>query len=196
MPYLHDLVTAVAAPWVVLSPRSGQLTGTGAEGVYARDRRILSRLEVMVDGRQPLPVQVEEPTAASTSYCAVLEDLGDAGHDPTVTLRRTRQVDGEGMTERITLVNRSHVTVDCSLMVALGTDLAGTAAVRSEAAAELPALDAIADDDGLHWEDGSGTRVSVAFDPVPRPQPKLEVEGRARSGGNSHPQAHRDLPTR
>jgi len=32
---LHELVTALAAPWVVLSPRSGQLTGSGAEGVYA-----------------------------------------------------------------------------------------------------------------------------------------------------------------
>ena len=45
---LHELVTALAAPWVVLSPRSGQLTGSGAEGVYARDRRILSRLSVTV----------------------------------------------------------------------------------------------------------------------------------------------------
>ncbi|GAA1569604.1 glycogen debranching N-terminal domain-containing protein [Kribbella sancticallisti] len=167
MPYLHELVTAVAAPWVVLSPRSGQLTGAGAEGVYARDRRILSRLEVTVDGRQPLPAQFEEPSTATTRYSAVLEGLGDSGHDPTVTLLRTREVDGEGMTERITLVNRSHVTVDCELVVAMSTDLAGTAAVRSEAAADLPALEAITDDEGVHWEDGSGTRVSVTFDPAP-----------------------------
>jgi glycogen debranching enzyme len=167
MPYLHELVTTIAAPWVVLSPRSGQLTGAGAEGVYARDRRILSRLEVTVDGRSPVPVQAEEPAAATTRYRAVVPGLGDSGHDPTVTLRRTRQVDGDGMTEQLTLVNRSHTTVDCELMVALGTDLAGTAAVRSEAATELPALESRADDEGLHWEDGSGTRVTVAFDPAP-----------------------------
>ncbi|WP_020388285.1 glycogen debranching N-terminal domain-containing protein [Kribbella catacumbae] len=168
MPDLHDLVTTLAAPWVVLSPRSGQLTGTGAEGVYARDRRILSRLEVTVDGRRPTPVQVDEPATGTTRYRAVLEGLGDAdGHDPTVTLRRTRQVDGDGVTEQLTFVNRSHGTVECELTVALGTDLAGTAAVRSGAAADLPALDSIAGADGLHWEDGSGTRVSVAFDPAP-----------------------------
>jgi glycogen debranching enzyme len=167
MPDLHDLVTTLAAPWVVLSPRSGQLTGTGAEGVYARDRRVLSRFEVTVDGRLPTPVQVDEPATSTTRYGAVLEGLGDDGHDPTVTLKRTRQVDGLGVTERITVVNRSHTTVDCELVVALGTDLAGTAAVRSEAAADLPALEPIADVDGLHWEDGSGTRVSVAFDPAP-----------------------------
>jgi glycogen debranching enzyme len=167
MPYLHDLVTAVAAPWVVLSPRSGQLTGAGAEGVYARDRRILSRLEVTVDGRQPLPVQVDEPSAAITRYHAVLEGAGDPGHDPTVTLRRTRQVHSDGLTERITLVNRSRLTVDCELVVALGTDLAGTAAVRSEAAADLPELEPIAVTDGLSWDDGAGTRVSALCDPAP-----------------------------
>ena len=167
MPYLHDLVTAVAAPWVVLSPRSGQLTGTGAEGVYARDRRILSRIEVTVDGRPPLPVQTDEPAASTTRYVAVLEGLGDPGHDPTVTLHRTREVDGDGLTERITVANRSRTTVECALEVALGTDLAGTAAVRSEAAADLPGLVPTHDQEGTHWDDGSGTRVNVLSTPAP-----------------------------
>ncbi|TCM38134.1 glycogen debranching N-terminal domain-containing protein [Kribbella sp. VKM Ac-2568] len=167
MPYLHDLVTTLAAPWVVLSPRSGQLTGAGAEGVYARDRRILSHLQVSVDGRSPVPVQVDERSTATTRYDAVVDGLGDSGHDPTVLLRRTREVSGDGLTERITLVNRSHLTVDCELVVALGTDLAGTAAVRSEAAADLPALPPIPEADRLHWEDASGTRVTALFDPAP-----------------------------
>jgi glycogen debranching enzyme len=167
MPDLHDLVTTLAAPWVVLSPRSGQLTGTGAEGVYARDRRILSRLELTVDGRPPKPVHVDEPATGTTRYGAVLDGVGDAGHDPTVTLQRIRQVDGTGLTERITVVNRSHETVDCELVVALGTDLAGTAAVRSEAAAGLPLIAPIVDGAGLQWNDGSGLRVSATFDPAP-----------------------------
>ncbi|WP_433023051.1 amylo-alpha-1,6-glucosidase [Kribbella sp. CA-294648] len=167
MPDLHDLVTTLAAPWVVLSPRSGQLTGTGAEGVYARDRRILSRLEVTVDGRPPTPVLVDEPAAGTTRYGAVLDGLNVVGHDPTVTLRRTRRVDGEGMTERITLVNHSHDTVDCELMIALGTDLAGTAAVRSGAAADLPVVEPVTDADGLQWDDGRGLRVRATFTPAP-----------------------------
>jgi hypothetical protein len=67
MSQLHELVTALAAPWVVLSPRSGQLTGSGAEGVYARDRRILSRLSVTIDGREPIPVHAVERSAAAPS---------------------------------------------------------------------------------------------------------------------------------
>src|SRR6187402_1236713 len=120
---LHELVTTLAAPWVVLSPRSGQLTGTGAEGVYARDRRILSRMVVTVDDREPLAVHVDESGGGATVFGAVVEGLGDSGHDPTVRLRRTRTVSGDGLTELLTVVNNSHQTVDCTLKVALGTDL-------------------------------------------------------------------------
>ncbi|GAA1518659.1 amylo-alpha-1,6-glucosidase [Kribbella lupini] len=166
MAALHELVTTLAAPWVVLSPRSGQLTGTGAEGVYARDRRVLSRMVVTVDGKEPLAVHVDEPGGGVTVFSAVVEGLGDAGHDPTVRLRRTRTVGGDGLTERLTLINNAHQTVDCTLKVALGTDLAGTAEVRSEAAADLPALTAVVDAGGLSWEK-AGTRVSALADLEP-----------------------------
>jgi glycogen debranching enzyme len=170
MPALHELVTALAAPWVVLSPRSGQLTGAGAEGVYARDRRILSRLSVTVDGQEPVPVHVDEVDAATHQYVALVEGLGDTRHDPTVMLYRTRTVDSDGLTERITLVNRSRAAIECRLDVALGTDLAGTAAVRSGAAAELPELAPVAD---LEWESDE-TRVRVAADPGVTATPRLE----------------------
>ncbi|MEV6271635.1 glycogen debranching N-terminal domain-containing protein [Kribbella sp. NPDC051936] len=171
---LHELVTALAAPWVVLSPRSGQLTGSGAEGVYARDRRILSRLSVTVDGHEPLPVHVDEQDAATHQYVAMLEGLGDTRHDPTVMLYRTRTVDSEGMTERITLVNRSRAAVDCRLDVALGTDLAGTAAVRSGAAATLPQLAPLPDGpQRTRWENDD-TRVVVTADPGVSATPHVE----------------------
>jgi len=171
---LHELVTALAAPWVVLSPRSGQLTGSGAEGVYARDRRILSRLTVTVDGHEPLPVHVDEQDAATHQYVAMLEGLGDTRHDPTVMLYRTRTVDSEGMTERITLVNRSRAAVDCRLDVALGTDLAGTAAVRSGAAASLPQLAPLPDGpERTRWENDD-TRVVVTADPGVSATPHVE----------------------
>ncbi len=173
---LHELVTALAAPWVVLSPRSGQLTGSGAEGVYARDRRVLSRLSVTIDGRAPIPVHVDERTAAAHQYVAMAEGLGDTRHDPTVMLYRTREVDSLGMTERITLVNSSRSTIECRLNVALGTDLAGTAAVRSGAASELPDLTPLAgpgEPGQLHWQ-SSGTRVNVAADPGLSTTPRLE----------------------
>ena len=174
MPQLHELVTALAAPWAVLSPRSGQLTGSGAEGVYARDRRILSRLSVTIDGQEPVPVHVVEVGAAVHQYVAMVEGLGDTRHDPTVMLYRTREVDSTGMTERITLVNSSRATIECRLDVALGTDLAGTAAVRSGAATSLPQLAPLPDGPSrMRWESGE-TRVSVSADPGVWATPRLE----------------------
>src|SRR3954470_7911795 len=105
MAQLHELVTAIAAPWVVLSPRSGQLTGRSeeGEGVYARDRRILAELSVTVDGRPPMPLHVDARNAATHQYLAVLAEP----RDNSLTLERTRTLDDDGLTERITVVNRS-----------------------------------------------------------------------------------------
>ncbi|NUS00543.1 MAG: amylo-alpha-16-glucosidase [Kribbellaceae bacterium] len=174
MAYLHELVTALAAPWVVLSPRSGQLTGSGAAGVYARDRRILSRLSVTVDGREPVPVHADEQDAATHQYVAMVEGIGDTGHDATVMLYRTRTVASDGLTERIRLVNRSRTAIDCRLDVALGTDLAGTAAVRSGAAEALPELAPLPDGPGrIRWE-SNDTRVVVTADPAVSAAPRVE----------------------
>lgn len=174
MSQLHELVTALAAPWVVLSPRSGQLTGSGAEGVYARDRRILSRLSVTIDGREPIPVHADDAGAAAHQYVAMVEGVGDTRHDPTVMLYRNRLVHSDGLTERITLVNRSRATIECRLDVALGTDLAGTAAVRSGAAAELPQLPPLPDGPSrVRFENGE-TRVNVSADPGITATPRIE----------------------
>ncbi|WP_112247482.1 amylo-alpha-1,6-glucosidase [Kribbella monticola] len=166
MAQLHELVTAIAAPWVVLSPASGQLTGGSdeGEGLYARDRRILSRLAVTVDGRPPVPLHVDEQNACTHQFVAVLDGLGDPGHDPTVTLRRTRSVDGDGLTEQFTVVNRSRTEITPRLEVALGTDLAGIAAIRSGAAADLSAVPAVDAVGGLTWE-SDGIQVSAHFEP-------------------------------
>lgn len=166
--YLHELMTAVAAPWVALSPRSGQLGGTGAEGIYALDRRVLSVFRVTVDDKAPQPLHVDEPAAGTHQYDAVVGHLGDGGHDPTVLLRRRREVDGEGLSETITLVSRAHATVECQVAIELGTDLAGTAAIRSGAADRLPVLEPSQDGAGTFtWDDGRDTRVTAQLDPAP-----------------------------
>jgi glycogen debranching enzyme len=166
--HLHDLMTAVAAPWVALSPRSGQLSGTGAEGVYALDRRVLSVLRVTVDDLPPEPLHVDEPGAATHRYTAAVAGLGDQGHDPTVLLGRRREVDGAGLTETITLTSHARAAVDCRLAIELGTDLAGTAAIRSGAADGLPLTVPTEDGAGtFHWDDGRGTRVTAQLEPAP-----------------------------
>lgn len=140
-PYLHDLVISLAAPWVVLSGPDGQI-GSGVEGVYSRDTRLVSRLRVMIDGREPVPLAHAETGAGEAEFTALIDWLGQAPHrhDPQVTLRRDRTVGSDGLTERITLVNRSPEPVHCSLWVAVETDLASTAQVRGARTDELPVV--------------------------------------------------------
>lgn len=166
MTYLHEFVVTLAAPWVVLSPRSGQLNGHGAEGVFAADHRILSVARLSVGGGYPVPVHVDEYDEGSVRYDAVVPGLGDVGHDPTVTVERARELDGRGMRECIEVVNRSQEEIAYELIVALGTDLAGTAMVRSGAAAGLPLCPVEIDSNTLTWH-GDGVEVAVVLDPAP-----------------------------
>jgi hypothetical protein len=80
-PYLHELVTVVAAPGVALSESDGQLTGAGATGVYLADRRVLSRLVVGVDVQQLAPVGGQSTGTATARFVGVARHLGDPGPD-------------------------------------------------------------------------------------------------------------------
>ncbi|MGH3461383.1 MAG: amylo-alpha-1,6-glucosidase [Kribbellaceae bacterium] len=165
-PYLHDLVVSVAAPWVVLSAPSGQIATGGVHGVFARDRRVLSLFEVLVDGRRPEPLSSGEPAAGRADFTAVLDWLGADRHDPTVTLRRRRTVTSEGLVEEVTLVNRSAEPVRCELTVLLRADLAGTAEVRSGAADGSGVVPAERSADGLAWS-GDGVSATTRLEPEP-----------------------------
>ena len=67
-PYLNNLVSAVSAPAMSLSARSGQIRPFGAEGLYVHDLRALSRLEVTVDGVEPFPLGYELCGGASNQF--------------------------------------------------------------------------------------------------------------------------------
>ncbi len=118
-PYLHELVTVVAAPGLALSDRDGQLTGDGATGVYLADRRVLSRLIVGVDGREPAPVGGQSLDTATARFVGVVRHLGDTGPDPTVFVERDRTVSPRGMRETIRLVSRAREPLTCTVNLEL-----------------------------------------------------------------------------
>ncbi len=61
--------------WCCPRPRSDHHR-CGARGVYARDRRVLSLFEVLVDGRRPEPLSSGEPASGRADFTAVLDWLG------------------------------------------------------------------------------------------------------------------------
>ena len=54
-PWLHELVTALSAPTVVLSESSGQIRAAGAQGALHADIRVLSEAVLTVGGTEPTP---------------------------------------------------------------------------------------------------------------------------------------------
>ena len=145
----------------MISTEEGQLNGRGLEGFYMAGRRILSRCQVRVAGREPLAMQARMLAADRARFVGTLRASPDAGPDPDLVVERTRDADG---TERITLRSSAPRALRLPVEAALGTDLAELGDVASGRAG--PELPASVHASGLRWSCPTGY-VTVTADPPP-----------------------------
>ncbi|MFD4479923.1 glycogen debranching N-terminal domain-containing protein [Streptomyces sp. NPDC058471] len=159
-------------PALAISTDQGQLTGRGLEGFYRAGRRLLSRCQLRVAGREPIAVQARMLSADCARFVATLRPSADGGPDPDVIVERTRYADG---TERIILRSAAGRHLRLPVEVSLGTDLAELAAVASgNTGPELPAS---VHDSGMRWSSPPGTCVVSAH---PGPADALASAGLLR----------------
>ncbi|MFF0011610.1 glycogen debranching N-terminal domain-containing protein [Streptomyces sp. NPDC005374] len=158
---MHSAIICVALPGLAISTDQGQLTGQGLEGFYRAGRRVLSRCQVRIAGREPLAVQARATAADRARFVATVRVSPGGGPDPDVVVERTRHADG---TERITLHSAATRPLRLPVEVALGTDLADLGAIASGRAG--PELPASVNDSGLRWSCAAGS-ASVTADPPP-----------------------------
>ncbi|HEY8372631.1 MAG TPA: glycogen debranching N-terminal domain-containing protein [Pseudonocardiaceae bacterium] len=132
-PALHDLVTVLRAPSVLLSAGDGQLRPGGVAGFYRDDRRVLSRLEVTVADIEPLTVGHHLDGSARATFLAVVPGLalGVEHEGPTVYLERTRELTDDQLVEALDLVNSSGQLLQVRVRLVTATDLASVATIRS-----------------------------------------------------------------
>ncbi|WP_405923749.1 glycogen debranching N-terminal domain-containing protein [Streptomyces sp. NBC_00035] len=161
LPPAHTALICVALPGLAISTDQGQLTGRGLEGFYRAGRRMLSRCQVRVAGREPLAVQARMLAADRARFVGTLRASADGGPDPDVVVERTRHADG---TERITLRSAATRTLRLPVEVALGTDFAELSSVAAGRAG--PELPASVHDSGLRWSCAAG-HSAVTADPPP-----------------------------
>ncbi|RCH64115.1 glycogen debranching protein [Streptomyces sp. SDr-06] len=161
LPAVHAAVICVALPGLAMSPEHGQLTGYGLEGFYQHGRRLLSRCQLRVAGRDPIAVQGRSISADRARFLAVVRTAADAGPDPEIAVERLRQADG---TERITLSSSSARPMRLPVEIALGTDLAELGAVAAGRAG--PELPASVHGSGMRWASG-GAHSAVTAQPPP-----------------------------
>ncbi|MCX5561324.1 glycogen debranching N-terminal domain-containing protein [Streptomyces sp. NBC_00038] len=161
LPPVHTALICVALPGLAISTDQGQLTGQGLEGFYRAGRRMLSRCQVRVAGREPLAIQARMLAADRARFVGTLRASADGGPDPDVVVERTRHADG---TERITLRSAATRTLRLPVEVALGTDFAELSSVAAGRAG--PELPASVHDSGLRWSCAAG-HSAVTADPPP-----------------------------
>ncbi|GGX16263.1 aminotransferase [Streptomyces malachitofuscus] len=173
LPPAHAVMICVALPGLAISTEQGQQTGSGLEGFYRGGRRLLSRCQVRVAGREPLPVQARMVAADRARFVGTLRvSPRGGGPDPDVVVERTRSADG---TERITLHSAARHPLRLPVEVALGTDLAGLGEIASGQAG--PQLPARVHDSGLRW---SRTEESASVTAAPPPAEVLASPGLLR----------------
>ncbi|WP_240926533.1 glycogen debranching N-terminal domain-containing protein [Streptomyces sp. JB150] len=137
------------------------MTGRGLEGIYRAGRRLLSRCQVRVAGREPLAVQARMSGADQARFVGTLRLSPQVGPDPDVVVERVRHADG---TERITLRSAASRPLRLPVEVALGTDLAALGAIASGTPG--PEVPASVHDCGLRWAGPTGSS-SVSAEPPP-----------------------------
>ncbi|MFD4572781.1 glycogen debranching N-terminal domain-containing protein [Streptomyces sp. NPDC058417] len=161
LPPAHTALICVALPGLAISTQDAQLTGEGLQGFYRAGRRVLSRCQVRIAGREPLAVQARMTGADRARFVGALRTGSSGGPDPDVVVERIRCAEG---IERITLRSAAARPLRLPVEVALGTDLAELAAIA--AGTEGPELAATVHGSGLRWA-GSAGRAQVTADPPP-----------------------------
>ncbi|MER6352141.1 glycogen debranching N-terminal domain-containing protein [Streptomyces sp. NPDC001634] len=172
LPPAHTALICVALPGLAISTDQGQLTGRGLEGFYRAGRRVLSRCQVRVAGREPLAVQARMVAADRARFVGTVHVSPDAGPDPDVVVERIRTADG---IERIILHNAASRSLRLPVEVALGTDLAELGMIASGSTG--PELAASVHDSGLRWTCPKGDSAVTA---VPPPADALASAGLLR----------------
>ena len=129
-PFLHELVTCLNAPTVVLSGADGQLRAGGAHGVFCADVRAIDRAELSIDGRTAEPIGSALGGASAADFVGIVRWPDDPTPDPTCWVRRHREARPDGLDESVELVNSTDTARRVTIAVALGADLVEMEAVK------------------------------------------------------------------
>ncbi|WP_326560334.1 amylo-alpha-1,6-glucosidase [Micromonospora sp. NBC_01796] len=163
-PLLHDLVGVVLAPTSTLSGQDGQIRPAGVQGVFHADARVLSRAELLVDGREPESITHGTDGPHGARFVSLARWLGDDTPDPTVRIDRIRRMTSRGLTEEIHVFSTATAPVRAEVTLDLGCDLAPIEVVKSGGA--TVDLEAKSGEPGqLTWA-GDGITVVVTGEPV------------------------------
>ncbi len=138
------LITLLEGTTFCISETSGDIRPGASQGLFVRDTRLISRLELSINGHVPEPLapQSREPYA-----CTFLSRMppSDGLADSTLLVTR-RRVLNDGMEEMITLRNMSSEPLPVSLRIGVQGDFADVFEVKEGRTREPGDLDGLSVD--------------------------------------------------
>ncbi|MEV4318117.1 glycogen debranching N-terminal domain-containing protein [Actinocrispum sp. NPDC049592] len=169
---LHNLVTVLRAPSVVLSDQDGQIHGDSLCGWFARDKRALAVVQVTLGDSGVVTVghRHDEPSVAS--FHAVARESGAQWRDSTVHVRRDRRLFPSSLQEDVEVTNHGEGERLLTCTVRLATDFAGVDAVKAGRAASF--VPPVVDGGRIAWLSGKD---SVTLSAEPRGEVEIGPDG-------------------
>lgn len=156
-PWLHEMSVVVDGNITACSAADGQITTPpgrpGAQGVFVDDRRVLSVLSIRLDDQAPTAI-AGRAAGAGASFLAAARNLGDAGADPTVEVRRSRELSRSGLREVVRLTSRAAAPLRTTLSLQACGDGEDIAAVKAGLPARHPLPATWSAQQELVWGDG------------------------------------------
>ncbi len=129
------VVTLVDESTFAISGRIGDMVSGGAHGLFVRDTRVLSRLEVLLNGQRPEPLEVVSADPFSATFVSRLAPAGGRA-DSTLMVFRSRHV-GRGMREDVEVRNFGDEPTFCRLELFVDADFANLFAVKEGRGADV-----------------------------------------------------------
>ncbi|WP_240644052.1 glycogen debranching N-terminal domain-containing protein [Antribacter gilvus] len=170
-PFLHNLLVTTMAPTQVWSGPDAQIRATGAQGVFQGDVRVLSEAVLTVDGVEPEALRSGHRGAGVSEAFLALRMIDGPGADPTVWVRRRREVSPGHVHAPLVLECATEVPVSGTVRLRMSSDLADLESVK-QGRSPGPVRPEPAPD-GVRWTNGEATSRVV----VPGARLELDDDG-------------------
>ena len=115
-------MTLVEGSTFCISEPGGDIRPGHAQGLFVRDTRVLSRWELLVDGRAPEPLTVQQAEPYAAAFLGQMPPTAGLA-DSTLLVVRRRYV-GDGMREDVTIQNTALLPATCTVTLAADADFA------------------------------------------------------------------------
>src|SRR4051794_16662509 len=151
-------LTLVEGSSFCISGRDGDVAPGSPQGLFFRDTRFLSGLDLHINGARPEALAAERTSPFSATF--VLRSRPQAGRaDSTLTILRYRYV-GRGMREDLVVRNYGEEPAYCSVQLRFSADFANLFAVKEGRARPEGHVDLSSSRDGLvfRYRNGSSER--------------------------------------